>query len=161
MRKMAGALAALTMFGAVALTSSAQASSGADPAPECNARTTPVPDGPLTLVKNTVVSGYDGRLHDLLVNAPAVHQQVNVDVLLPPSYAPVAIAAINTIGMIGSFVAPILWGWAKDLSGSYDLGLRLLPVGFALAGLIVLLLRRAVRPRTSSTLALGPVAEEV
>jgi MFS transporter, ACS family, tartrate transporter len=73
----------------------------------------------------------------------------------------VAIAAINTIGMIGSFVAPILWGWAKDLSGSYDLGLRLLPVGFALAGLIVLLLRRAVRPRTSSTLALGPVAEEV
>jgi ACS family tartrate transporter-like MFS transporter len=83
------------------------------------------------------------------------------DRLLPPSYAPVAIAAINTIGMIGSFVAPILWGWAKDLSGSYDLGLRLLPVGFALAGLIVLLLRRAVRPRTSSTLALGPVAEEV
>jgi ACS family tartrate transporter-like MFS transporter len=84
-----------------------------------------------------------------------------IDRLLPPSYTPVAIAAINTIGMIGSFVAPILWGWAKDLSGSYDLGLRLLPVGFALAGLIVLLLRRAVRPRTSSTLALGTVAEEV
>ena len=83
------------------------------------------------------------------------------DRLLPPSYTAVAIAAINTIGMIGSFVAPILWGWARDFSGSYDLGLKLLPVGFALAGLMVLLLRRAVRPRTSSALALGTVAEEV
>jgi MFS transporter, ACS family, tartrate transporter len=83
------------------------------------------------------------------------------DRLLPPSYTPVAIAAINTIGMIGSFVAPILWGWAKDVSGSYDFGLRLLPVGFALAAIIVLLLRRAVRPRDSSALALGTVAEEV
>ncbi|HEY2049781.1 MAG TPA: MFS transporter [Caulobacteraceae bacterium] len=83
------------------------------------------------------------------------------DRLLPPSYTPVAIAAINTIGMIGSFVAPILWGWAKDVSGSYDLGLKLLPVGFVLAGLIVLALRRAVRPKGSSALSLGAVAEEV
>jgi ACS family tartrate transporter-like MFS transporter len=83
------------------------------------------------------------------------------DRLLPPSYTPVAIAAINTIGMIGSFVAPILWGWAKDVSGSYDLGLKLLPFGFVLAGLIVLALRRAVRPGSSSALKLARVAEEV
>jgi diacylglycerol O-acyltransferase/trehalose O-mycolyltransferase len=83
-RKMAGALAALAIFGAIAGTASAQA----DPnSPECVARTTPVPDAPLTLVKDTVVAGYDGRLHDLLVNAPAVHEQINVDVLLPPTYA--------------------------------------------------------------------------
>jgi ACS family tartrate transporter-like MFS transporter len=78
------------------------------------------------------------------------------DRLLPPSYTPVAIAGINTIGMIGSFVAPILWGWAKDVSGSYDLGLRLLPFGFVVAGLIVLLLRRAVRPKGSSALERTP-----
>jgi ACS family tartrate transporter-like MFS transporter len=83
------------------------------------------------------------------------------DRLLPPSYTPVAIAAINTIGMIGSFVAPILWGWSKDVSRSYDLGLKSLPFGFAAAGLIVLALRRAVRPRGSSALDLETVAEEI
>ena len=83
------------------------------------------------------------------------------DRLLPPSYTPVAIAAINTIGMIGSFVAPILWGWAKDVSGSYELGLKLLPVGFAFAGLIVLALRRAVRPASPTAITLSGVAEEI
>jgi MFS transporter, ACS family, tartrate transporter len=83
------------------------------------------------------------------------------DRLLPASYTPVAIAAINTIGMIGSFVAPILWGRAKDLSGGYDVGLKILPVGFVLAALIVLLLRRAVRPAAPSRIALGRVAEDV
>jgi ACS family tartrate transporter-like MFS transporter len=67
------------------------------------------------------------------------------DRLLPPSYAAVAIAAINTIGMIGSFVAPILWGWEKDLSGDYALGLKALPLGFVVAGAIVIWLRGATR----------------
>jgi ACS family tartrate transporter-like MFS transporter len=64
-----------------------------------------------------------------------------LDRLLPRSFAPVAIAAINTIGMIGSFVAPIAWGRARDLSGGYALGLKILPLAMALAGVIALGLR--------------------
>jgi len=73
-----------------------------------------------------------------------------LDRLLPRSFAPVAIAAINTIGMVGSFIAPILWGRAKDLSGGYALGLKILPLAIALAGAIVLALRAWARTRAPS-----------
>ena len=58
--------------------------------------------------------------------------------ILPARSAGISFAAINTISQCGSFVAPILWGLSKDASGSYDLGLTLLPVGFITAGLLVL-----------------------
>jgi ACS family tartrate transporter-like MFS transporter len=70
-----------------------------------------------------------------------------LDRLLPASFAPVAIAAINSIGMIGSFLAPILWGRARDLTGSWDLGLKILPLGYLLAAGIVLALRHWSRAR--------------
>ncbi|MBV8684259.1 MAG: hypothetical protein JO111_15385, partial [Caulobacteraceae bacterium] len=54
----------------------------------------------------------------------------------------------------GSFLGPVVWGAAKDLTGSYELGLRLIPFGIAAAGLIALALGRAVRPaRVSSRMA--------
>jgi ACS family tartrate transporter-like MFS transporter len=73
-----------------------------------------------------------------------------LDRLLPASFAPVAIAAINSIGMIGSFVAPILWGRAKDLTGTYDLGLKVLPFAYVLAAAVVLCLRQWTRGRAHS-----------
>jgi ACS family tartrate transporter-like MFS transporter len=66
--------------------------------------------------------------------------------LLPASTVGISFAAINTISQCGSFVAPILWGVAKDATGSYTLGLTVLPFGFILAGVIVLLMGRARPP---------------
>jgi len=77
-----------------------------------------------------------------------------IDRLVAPSQAAAGIALISTVGMIGSFLGPVVWGAAKDLTGSYDLGLRLIPFGIAAAGLIALALGRAVRPaRLSSRMA--------
>jgi ACS family tartrate transporter-like MFS transporter len=62
--------------------------------------------------------------------------------ILPARTAGISFAAINTISQCGSFVAPILWGISKDASGSYDLGLTLLPIGFVAAGALVLAMGR-------------------
>lgn len=56
----------------------------------------------------------------------------------------VSIAAINSVGQLGSFVSPLLWGVAKDVTGSFRLGLALLPAGFLVAATLVLWLRRHV-----------------
>jgi ACS family tartrate transporter-like MFS transporter len=55
--------------------------------------------------------------------------------------AAVGIAAINAIGMIGSFAAPFLWGVLKDQTGNFDIGLRSLPILLLLAAAVVLVLR--------------------
>ncbi|MDR3512453.1 MAG: MFS transporter [Caulobacteraceae bacterium] len=56
----------------------------------------------------------------------------------------VGIAAINTIGMIGSFVSPMIWGVLRDRTGGYALGLTLLPIPvLAAAGIVLMLGRRA------------------
>jgi MFS transporter, ACS family, tartrate transporter len=59
--------------------------------------------------------------------------------------AAAGVAAINGIGMIGSFLAPYGWGLLHDHTGGYAVGLRLLPVMFLLAAAIVLWLRLAAR----------------
>jgi ACS family tartrate transporter-like MFS transporter len=59
--------------------------------------------------------------------------------------AAAGVAAINGIGMIGSFLAPYGWGLLHDHTGGYAAGLRLLPVMFFLAAAIVLWLRYAAR----------------
>lgn len=66
--------------------------------------------------------------------------------------AAIGIAAINGIGMIGSFLAPFVWGMLRDGTGGYDVGLRCLPFLLAAAAAIVLSLRAAERAagRTSA-----------
>ncbi len=60
--------------------------------------------------------------------------------------AAVGVAAINGIGMIGSFSAPFIWGVLKDRTGDFDAGLRCLPILLLLAAAIVLALRFRRRP---------------
>ena len=68
--------------------------------------------------------------------------------LSPPMVA-VSFAAINSIGQLGSFVAPFAWGWAKDATGSYNAGLWVLPIPYAVGAVIVLLSgRRGLVQRT-------------
>jgi ACS family tartrate transporter-like MFS transporter len=68
------------------------------------------------------------------------------DVLAPRSMA-ISVAAINAIGQLGSFVSPFLWGLARDATGSFHLGISLLPVGYILAALLVLGLGRQAKAR--------------
>jgi ACS family tartrate transporter-like MFS transporter len=70
--------------------------------------------------------------------------------VIHPRVMAVSIAAANGLGQLGSFVFPWLWGVLKDATGSYSLGLRLLPLPFALAGLIMLALRQARRRRVAA-----------
>jgi ACS family tartrate transporter-like MFS transporter len=60
---------------------------------------------------------------------------------LTPRSTAVGVAAINSIGQVGSFIAPYAWGLARDATGSFHAGLMALPVPFALAAGIVLMLR--------------------
>ena len=55
------------------------------------------------------------------------------------------VAAIGTIGMFGSFLAPFGWGVLKDQTGGFEAGLMVLPFLFAIAATIVLALRFAAR----------------
>lgn len=72
------------------------------------------------------------------------------EVMAPRSLA-VSIAAINSVGQLGSFVSPILWGMAKDATGDFRLGLSVLPIGYLVAAMLVLWLRRQVlAPRNPS-----------
>ncbi len=72
------------------------------------------------------------------------------DVLAPRSMA-VSVAVINSIGQLGSFVSPFLWGLAKDATGSFHLGISLLPIGYILAALLVLGLGRQAKARRDHT----------
>ena len=49
----------------------------------------------------------------------------------------VGVAAINSVGQLGSFISPYLWGIAKDATGGFRLGISLLPIGYTLAALTV------------------------
>jgi ACS family tartrate transporter-like MFS transporter len=51
------------------------------------------------------------------------------------------VAAINAIGMIGSFLAPYGWGLLRDHTGGYAAGLKVLPLAFFTAAGIVFWLR--------------------
>ncbi|MHB1711676.1 MAG: alpha/beta hydrolase [Acidimicrobiales bacterium] len=60
----------------------------APPAPECVPRSTPVPKGPATQVSSAVVPGSNGRVHDIVLQSPAMGGPVHVDILLPAGYHP-------------------------------------------------------------------------
>jgi ACS family tartrate transporter-like MFS transporter len=66
------------------------------------------------------------------------------------------VAAINAIGMIGSFLGPLIWGLMRDHSGSYAAGLRLLPLMYFAAAAIVLWLRYSARREEAHLLRAVP-----
>ena len=59
--------------------------------------------------------------------------------------AAVGVAAIGSIGMIGSFVGPYAWGVTKDLTGDYQVGLLSLTLTHLVAAMIVLGVRYVAR----------------
>jgi MFS transporter, ACS family, tartrate transporter len=56
--------------------------------------------------------------------------------------AAVGVAAIGSIGMVGSFIGPYAWGIARDFTGSYHAGLLWLVAPNLAAAAIVLVARR-------------------
>ena len=61
--------------------------------------------------------------------------------ILHPRSAAVGVAAINSLGQLGSFVIPALWGVTKDATGTFHAGLAVTAANFALAAVIILVLR--------------------
>jgi ACS family tartrate transporter-like MFS transporter len=57
----------------------------------------------------------------------------------------VSVAAINSIGIAGGFVGPLLWGIARDATGSFRAGLMTLSAAFLGAVILVLLMWRSAR----------------
>lgn len=49
-----------------------------------------------------------------------------------------AIALINSVGNLGGFAGPYLMGWFKDMTGSYEAGLRILAGAALLSGVLVI-----------------------
>jgi ACS family tartrate transporter-like MFS transporter len=76
--------------------------------------------------------------------AAAVFWLIPTDLLRGRSAA-VGVAAINAIGMIGSFLGPWAWGVARDATGGFQAGLASLPLVYLLAAGVILALR-AARP---------------
>jgi MFS transporter, ACS family, tartrate transporter len=71
--------------------------------------------------------------------------------------AAVGVAAIGSIGMVGSFIGPYAWGVARDLTGNYQAGLLWLVLPHLAAAAIVLVVRhsgrltRAMSPAVATT----------
>ena len=62
--------------------------------------------------------------------------------IIDPRSLAVALAAINGLGQVGSFLMPFAWGVVRDATGDFHAGLTALIVPYVLAALIVLALRR-------------------
>lgn len=86
----------------------------------------------------------------------AVYFSIPSDVLRGRSAA-AGIAAIISIGMVGSFIGPYAWGLAKDFTGNYRAGLLALAAAYACAATIILILHRNARVGQSATLPATPV----
>jgi ACS family tartrate transporter-like MFS transporter len=65
------------------------------------------------------------------------------------------VAAIGSIGMVGSFVGPWAWGVAKDRTGTYTAGLVVICLAYLFATAMILILRRLSAGRPSGE----PLAE--
>jgi ACS family tartrate transporter-like MFS transporter len=57
----------------------------------------------------------------------------------------VSVAVINSIGIAGGFVGPLLWGMARDVTGGFRAGLMTLSAAFLGAVVLVLLMRHSAR----------------
>jgi ACS family tartrate transporter-like MFS transporter len=68
--------------------------------------------------------------------------------------AAAAIALINSIGNLGGFAGPYIMGWLRDVSGTYEAGLRVLACAALLSGVLVMSVRqRAARVTAQATRA--------
>jgi ACS family tartrate transporter-like MFS transporter len=67
---------------------------------------------------------------------------------LPAAHAAAGLAAINSLGQLGSFFASWAWGVAHDAFGGYQPGLAVLPIAFA-GSSAIFLLDRARRLRVA------------
>jgi ACS family tartrate transporter-like MFS transporter len=56
--------------------------------------------------------------------------------------AAAAIAAINTLSILGGFVGPYFMGFLKDVTGNYQRGLSILALPMLVAAAVMLNLRR-------------------
>jgi ACS family tartrate transporter-like MFS transporter len=72
--------------------------------------------------------------------------------------AAAGVAAIGSIGMVGSFVGPWAWGVAKDAAGGFQLGLLSLIVPYLAAAGLVLVVRQMARARAAAALPAGQAA---
>jgi ACS family tartrate transporter-like MFS transporter len=70
--------------------------------------------------------------------------------------AAVGVAAIGSIGMLGSFIGPSAWGIARDFTGSYRAGLLALAVAQFVAATIVLVVRYNARSARAPIPAVAP-----
>jgi len=69
----------------------------------------------------------------------------------------VSVAAINSVGIAGGFVGPVLWGLARDATGGFRAGLMTLSAAFLATVLLILLMRRSAR---QASLLLPPAIAE-
>jgi ACS family tartrate transporter-like MFS transporter len=78
---------------------------------------------------------------------PAVTLSTNLVAteVVPCRMVAVAVAVTNTLAQLGAFVVPILWGISKDSTGSYHLGMTLVPLVFVASAAMAIGLRHQVR----------------
>jgi ACS family tartrate transporter-like MFS transporter len=57
----------------------------------------------------------------------------------------VSVAAINSLGITGGFVGPLLWGMARDATGGFRAGLMTVSAAYLGAVVLVLLMRESAR----------------
>lgn len=69
--------------------------------------------------------------------------------MLHPKNRAVAFAAINTIAQVGNFLGPLLWGLAADRTGSFQLGLNVLPMVLLIPLGMILAMRSATLRKAS------------
>jgi ACS family tartrate transporter-like MFS transporter len=72
---------------------------------------------------------------------------------IDPRALAVAVAAINGVGQVGSFLMPFAWGVVRDATGDFHVGLTALIVPYVLAATIVLALRNGHRRRLAAAAA--------
>jgi MFS transporter, ACS family, tartrate transporter len=63
------------------------------------------------------------------------------------------IALINSIGNLGGFLGPLIVGWTSEITNSYQTGLAVLTIFFAIAALAALQVRREMRGAESELTA--------
>jgi MFS transporter, ACS family, tartrate transporter len=102
----------------------------------------------LTDAPNVVVGSY---LAFLAVQFSALTVFWLAGAILHPRAAAVGVAAINSVGQLGSFFLPALWGVAKDQTGGFHLGLRVVAINFAVAAVIMLVLRARAKRTALAT----------
>ena len=67
--------------------------------------------------------------------------------IVDPRAVGVAVAAINGVGQVASFLMPYAWGVAKDFTGDFRVGMMSLTVPYLVAVALVLALRQTHRRR--------------